>query len=402
LQSLFEYSPVPSSSRRRYFLIDSNSNEIENDVTMTIWRAICQICTITFLLAPVPSSSFCPPLSFGSQDLTRGAFLHLSGSIASLAMGLGASSASLSSPEKPPQSKDFIRWGIVGLGDVCAQKAGPAFWKCDGAELVAVMRRTPGAAAAWARENVPGDQCTGYDDLKTFLQHPGLDAVYIATPPGAHLAVARQVAAAGLACYVEKPVGRCAAETEEMAKMFAAAGQKLFPAYVSRAHERTVAIRALLAEGVVGDRVTCVRYVLRGTGGARGLGVEEAVLPWRLDAAQSGGGLVMDVGCHVVDRLDYLLGPLTGVTGTAQNRASPRQAVEDYVQLRATVGPCDWAPVTAEGAAVTCTWDFTPAWGEGGGEEEVDELVIEGPGGSLVTAGMGAAAPVSVRDAGEE
>ena len=32
-------------------------------------------------------------------------------------------------------------------------------------------------------------------------------------------------------------------------------------------------------------------------------------LPWRLIAKQSGGGLIMDKGCHVIDRIDYLFGP---------------------------------------------------------------------------------------------
>lgn len=35
-------------------------------------------------------------------------------------------------------------------------------------------------------------------------------------------------------------------------------------------------------------------------------------LPWRLRAEASGGGLVMDVGAHVVDLLEYLLGPIVG------------------------------------------------------------------------------------------
>ena len=51
---------------------------------------------------------------------------------------------------------DAVGWGIVGLGDVCAVKAGPAFVKAEGSALVAVMRRTPGAAEVWAKRNVPG------------------------------------------------------------------------------------------------------------------------------------------------------------------------------------------------------------------------------------------------------
>ena len=41
-------------------------------------------------------------------------------------------------------------------------------------------------------------------------------------------------------------------------------------------------------------------------------------MPWRLDASQSGGGLIMDVGCHVIDRIDYLCGPMENVKGFAE------------------------------------------------------------------------------------
>ena len=56
----------------------------------------------------------------------------------------------------PPQ----IRWGIIGVGDVCEVKAGPAFQKCVGSSLQAVMRRTAVLAKDFAeRHNVPSWCC---------------------------------------------------------------------------------------------------------------------------------------------------------------------------------------------------------------------------------------------------
>lgn len=292
---------------------------------------------------------------------------------------------------------DHVRWGIVGLGDVTAVKSGPPFYKCAGSSLVAVMRRTPGAAAQWVKSNVPaGNSCVGYDSLDAFLAHPDLDAVYVATPPGGHLSTALKVAAAGKHCYIEKPVGRSGAETAAIVDAFASRGLCLFTAYVSRAYERTAAVRALLADGAVGDHVSKVTYRLRGSGGARGMDDAESALPWRLDARQSGGGLIMDVGCHVVDRIDFLLGPLQSVTGRAENQRSPLQDVEDYVELRAEIGPSDWAAVPSAGAKVDCAWEFAP---EDPAAPPIDELVIAGPRGSLRMAAMSAAAPVEVLDA---
>jgi predicted dehydrogenase len=282
-----------------------------------------------------------------------------------------------------------MRWGIVGLGDVTERKSGPAFWKCRGSELVAVMRRTPRKAADWAGR-VPGGKCAGYDNLQDFLAHPGLDAVYVSTRPGTHAEICRRVAAAGKAVYVEKPVGRCAAETREIAAL--ADKVPVYTAYISRAYDRTQTVKRLLQEGVIGDRVTDVTYKLVGTGGARGLEGKE--VPWRLDPAQSGGGLIMDVGCHLVDRIDYLCGPLKHVVGKAENRNSPNVNVEDYVHFTAEIGSSSGCAIPSEGAKVSCTWDFS-----GSDAEESDVFEIAGPKGSLRMAAMSPSLPVSVCDA---
>jgi len=284
-----------------------------------------------------------------------------------------------------------VRWGIIGLGDVCQKKSGPAFYKCEGSNLVAVMRRTPGKAKDFAAR-VPGGKCVGYEDLDAFLQHPGLDAVYISTRPGDHLEICRKVATAGKACYVEKPVGRCAEETEQIVEIFAGAKLPLYTAYISRAYERTQAVRRLLKEGAIGDKLVHVSYKLVGTGGARDM---DGKLPWRLDARQSGGGLIMDVGCHLLDRIDYICGPLENVKGYAENKHSPSVPVEDFVHLNGDIGKAAWAAIpNCEGASVECTWDFAST-----DQQSCDVFQISGSKGTLKMAGMSPAGPIEVYDA---
>jgi hypothetical protein len=49
-----------------------------------------------------------------------------------------------------------VQWGIIGVGAVCEKKSGPAFYKCTGSKLVAVIRRTGALAQSFAkRHNVP-------------------------------------------------------------------------------------------------------------------------------------------------------------------------------------------------------------------------------------------------------
>lgn len=256
---------------------------------------------------------------------------------------------------------------------------------------MAVMRRTPGKAAEFASK-VPGGNCVGYETLDDFLQHPGLDAIYVSTRPGTHLKICQKVAAARKDCYIEKPVGRCAEETKEIVRMFQAQKLSLYTAYISRAYDRTQAIRQLLREGAIGDRLEQVTYKLVGTGGARDMNEE---LPWRLDAAQSGGGLIMDVGCHVVDRIDYLCGPMIDVEGNASNKNSPGQEVEDFVSFTAKIGPSNCAAMgNCEGATVECTWDFAP----NDPSDACDELRFVGPIGSLKMKGMSPADAIQVID----
>ncbi len=76
-----------------------------------------------------------------------------------------------------------IRWGIIGVGDVCEVKSGPGFYKAPGSELHAVMRRNGDKARDYAqRHQVPH----WYDDADALLANPDINAVYIATPPAQH------------------------------------------------------------------------------------------------------------------------------------------------------------------------------------------------------------------------
>jgi len=242
------------------------------------------------------------------------------------------------------------------------------------------MRRTPGKAKEYAK-TVPGGDCVGYESLQEFLSHPNLDAVYIATRPGTHLEICQQVAKAKKVCFVEKPVGRCAEETQEILNAFDLQNIPLFTAYVSRGYEKTNTVKTLIKDGVIGERLLSVSYTNIGSGGARDLDGND--LPWRLDVKQSGGGLIMDVGCHIIDRLEYICGaPLCNIEGIAKNRNSPGLMVEDFVSFEAEIGKeslnnNDSIGRITKGASINCSWDF------GSEKDPYDELIFRGSKGYL-------------------
>src|SRR5918997_410384 len=149
-----------------------------------------------------------------------------------------------------------IRWGIIGCGDVCEVKSGPALQKAQGSRLVAVMRRDPAKAEDFARRhNVP----RWYADADQLIADPEVGAVYIATPPGSHEELARKVAAAGKPCYVEKPMARNHAECVRMIAAFRAAARPLFVAFYRRRLPRFVKAKELIDAGRLG-RVTGLVY----------------------------------------------------------------------------------------------------------------------------------------------
>lgn len=255
--------------------------------------------------------------------------------------------------------KQVIRWGLIGCGAVTEVKSGPAFQRVPGSQLALVMRRTPERAADYAMRHGVERWTTSALEL---IRDPAVDAVYIATPPGSHAELALQVAAAGKPAYIEKPLARCAAECERIIAAFRAARQPLFVAYYRRALPYFREAKRLLDSGVIG-KVTGVNIHFR-SGGC--LNVEAAQLPWRLVTRESGGGLFMDLACHTLDILDFMLGPLEDVAGAATRRAGAPYAVEDHVEMRFRIG-------TAPGEGV---WDFCSSARE-------DELVIRGELGSL-------------------
>jgi predicted dehydrogenase len=215
-----------------------------------------------------------------------------------------------------------VRWGILGVGDVTERKSGPGFQQAERSELVAVMRRNGELAADYARRHhVP----RWYADADELINDPEVDAVYVATPPDSHREYVVRVAEAGKPVYVEKPMARTAAECEDMISACEKAGVGLFVAYYRRAMPRFAAVKELLDSGRIGGlRSVSIRNERPGQldDGGRG--------GWRVHPEISGGGHFVDLGSHILDLLDWLLGPVTYAAGIATNRGA-RYRAEDLV-----------------------------------------------------------------------
>ena len=169
-----------------------------------------------------------------------------------------------------------VNWGIVGCGNVCERKSGPAMYKTPHSALAAVMRRDAEKVADFARRhNVP----KSYTDAAALIADPEVDIVYVATPPGTHRELAVQALEAGKPVYVEKPMAMNHAECLEMIAAAEKAGQKLFVAYYRRALLYFLKVKELLDGGSVGQPLTAEVRLLRPE---RPEDRDPARLPWRL------------------------------------------------------------------------------------------------------------------------
>ena len=210
---------------------------------------------------------------------------------------------------------------MIGCGDVAEVKAGPGFQEATDSTLAAVTSRNIERARDFAkRHGVPRVHTTAHD----LLADPDIDAVYIATPPASHGELAEAAAQARKPCLVEKPMATTYRECVRMAEAFEAVNVPLWVAYYRRALPRYLIVRDLLRDGAIGQ-LTSVHVEAFAP-----LASPERARSWRFDPSLAGGGLFFDMGCHCVDMIDFLAGPIENVSGLALNTGN-RYPAEDLV-----------------------------------------------------------------------
>jgi 1,5-anhydro-D-fructose reductase (1,5-anhydro-D-mannitol-forming) len=233
-------------------------------------------------------------------------------------------------PEAPIPARIIgggIGWGIVGYGWVARDYAAPAILAA-GHTLRGVCDPTAAAREA-ARALVPAGGV--HADLAPLLADPEVEAIYVATPNHLHRAAVEAAAAAGKPVLCEKPMAATLADAEAMAEAAERGGILYGTAFDQRHHPAHAAIRAALAEGLIGTP-TVIRIAY-----ACWLGADWSVTGegdnWRADPARAGGGALMDLAPHGLDLAEYLLGePIAEIAALTQRRVQS-YAVDDGALL---------------------------------------------------------------------
>lgn len=195
-----------------------------------------------------------------------------------------------------------VNWGIIGCGDVCEVKSGPAFNKVANSKLGAVMRRNRDKAKDFAlRHGV----LKYYNDAVELINDPEVNAIYIATPPSSHESYLEMALKVGKPVYVEKPVTINSASVERMMAM-----EKHYDGKVSVAHYRRGLplfnkIKQLVNDGVIGKVKLILLRTLQPTASKIITQTEDN---WRIKPEISGGGLFHDLSPHQLDIMYWIFG----------------------------------------------------------------------------------------------
>ena len=196
----------------------------------------------------------------------------------------------------------IVNWGIIGCGDVCEVKSGPAFNKVADSKLVAVMRRNLDKAKDFAeRHGVP----KYYAEAAELINDKEVNAIYIATPPSSHESYLEMALKAGKPVYVEKPVTVNSGSVQRMMEM-----EKKYDGKVSVAHYRRGLplfnkIKQLVKDGAIG-KVKLI--LLRTLQPPVSKIITQTEDNWRIHPEISGGGLFHDLSPHQLDIMYWIFG----------------------------------------------------------------------------------------------
>ncbi|MFT4213318.1 MAG: Gfo/Idh/MocA family oxidoreductase [Microbacterium sp.] len=203
----------------------------------------------------------------------------------------------------------MIRIATVGTSVITATFAD-AVAAADGSiAITAVSSRDAAKARAFA-DRIGVEVAT--DDLDALIRSGAVDAVYLASPNGAHAAQARAAIALGAHVFVEKPAVTASAQWDELVAQARAAGVVLFEGMRSVYDPGFVAVRDLLPRlGVL--RRAAFAYCQRS---ARYDLVLAGETPAIFDPAL-GGGALWDLGVYPLSAMIALFGEPERIRGVS-------------------------------------------------------------------------------------
>jgi predicted dehydrogenase len=223
---------------------------------------------------------------------------------------------------------------LAGFGLAGSVFHAPLIAATPGMRLATVVTRNPERSSE-VTARYPGARVVASVD-EALATAP--DVLVVATPNSAHASVALAAIEAGVAVVVDKPLAVTAADARRVVAAARAAGVPLTVFHNRRWDGDFLTVRKLHAEGDLGDVLRFESRFERWR--------PEPKAGWREDADPAqGGGVLLDLGPHLVDQALQLFGPPVRVHSEVRTRR-PGARVDDDAFLA----------LEHEGGAISHLW----------------------------------------------
>lgn len=150
-------------------------------------------------------------------------------------------------------------------------------------------------------------------DYRAVLEHPDVEVVSICSPNFLHHEIALATAAAGKHFWIEKPMGRSARESREIAQAAADAGLLTAVGFNYRHVPAIAEARRLIRSGALGE-ITNVQIRLLTSYASD----PNDVFTWRYEQARAGSGVLGDILSHGFDLAQFLIGRISSVNAVTE------------------------------------------------------------------------------------
>lgn len=157
-----------------------------------------------------------------------------------------------------------------------------------------------------------GDEVPVFSEIGEMIEQTGPDVVDICLPHNLHVPVAVTALRHGCDVLLEKPMAADLDGCDEILRVAGETGRRVGVSHNQIHFDPHRRLRQLIDSGELGEiRSIYERLWMGGKYGG-----------WREDAAQVGGGLLMDAGVHRIYMAEYLGGPISTVTAVMDNPRS--------------------------------------------------------------------------------
>jgi len=201
----------------------------------------------------------------------------------------------------------IIGFGFMGKAHTYGYRTMPLYYTDlpFKIRLVGVCNRTL-AVARRAKEELDFEFATDRPD--ELIAHPDIDIINICTPNASHKDLILKALDANKHVYCDKPLTASYEEAKEVLEHLKASSSITQVAFQNRFLPVVLRAKELVEEGRIG-RVLSFRACYLHSGSVD----PNKPIGWRFDKAVGGGGVLYDLGSHVLDLVYYLIGEYSSI-----------------------------------------------------------------------------------------